>query len=136
MANLTPCVARAFIQNLFSPQSLARSAFHLPFKENLATQHKLWNLCMLQDLCEPMTQPSRRRALRRTDSNLLASEGLHGEIKKEQACIHSFDSVRGSIRSLFLLEVLRAPASLRHALGLSFGFGERKVLQISQVRPF
>jgi WD40 repeat protein len=41
----------------------------------------------------------------RTDSNLLASGGLHGDIKlwnaTEQACIHSFESHGGPIRSLF-----------------------------------
>jgi WD40 repeat protein len=42
----------------------------------------------------------------RTDSNLLASGGSNGEIKvwnaKEQACIHSCDPSRGSIRHLLV----------------------------------
>jgi WD40 repeat protein len=41
----------------------------------------------------------------RTDSNILASGGSNGEIKvwnlKERACVHSFDSGGGSIRSLY-----------------------------------
>jgi WD40 repeat protein len=49
--------------------------------------------------------PSTALSFSRTDSNLLASGGANGEIKvwnvKERACIHSFDSVGGSIRSLF-----------------------------------
>jgi WD40 repeat protein len=44
----------------------------------------------------------------RTDSNLLASGALHGEIKvwnvKEQACVHTFNTGRGFIRSLFFAE--------------------------------
>jgi hypothetical protein len=35
----------------------------------------------------------------------------------------------------FLLEALTSPALLLQALGLSFGFGERKVRQTSKVRP-
>jgi WD40 repeat protein len=41
----------------------------------------------------------------RTDSNILASGGSNGDVKvwniKERACVHSFDSGGGSIRSLF-----------------------------------
>jgi WD40 repeat protein len=62
----------------------------------------------------------------RTDSNMLASGGLNGEIKvwnvKEQACVHSFDSGGGPVRSLFYaggadiacLAVTQAMSIIRH----------------------
>jgi WD40 repeat protein len=56
-------------------------------------------------ILEGSSFPSMALSFSRTESNLLASGGFHGEIKvwniKEQACIHSFHPRLGAIRSLF-----------------------------------